>query len=457
MTVADANLVLSPRKCDSSETEAEAAVFQELQKSTARFSLFWLASANLVGLLLALLLVCPQIGVWLGEFSYGRWVALHLNWHLYGWCSLPAVGALLRRYLRPTHRGLEQARKVFWGWSIALALGGLSWLEGQRSGKLFLDWMGLARIFFVFAMTFFWAVLGWNFWQGWQRRRRTSVSRGSPLEWMLDIVMLVTLSAVPWILYWSSGREIYPAIDPGTGGPTGASLLGSTLGIVLIFALVPWLLAVPGNPGIRWKPFWICFAVDTLLWAAISHGNSSHWDWRQFSALGSLIIWVPLLALYWGRFAWNRESRCWLKASLAWWALLLITGIVAFLPGVLDQIKFTHVLVAHSHLAMAGFLTNANMLVLSHLSNPASPTVKFLARPVPFFVWQLGLALHLACLIAIGVTESVNPERWFMGSLTALLWLRLGAGVLMAAVSLYWATAAYGICEWSRPAERVGE
>ena len=42
-----------------------------------------------------LLLVHPQLGDALGEYTYGRWAALHLNWQLYGWCSLPLVGVLL--------------------------------------------------------------------------------------------------------------------------------------------------------------------------------------------------------------------------------------------------------------------------------------------------------------------------------------------------------------------------
>ena len=417
------------------ERGCEPSVYGELQVSVARFSLFWLAAANAVGVLLALLLVQPEFGEWLGDLSYGRWMALHLNWQLYGWCALPAAGALLKLYLRPSSEALEQGRGALWAWSVALGLGGVSWLEGQTSGKLFLDWMGLSRVLFTTAMVFLWAVLAWNFWKGRRTRRRARLP---------DAALLAALAAVPWSLYWSSGREVYPSIDPGTGGPTGAGLLASTLGIVLIGGLLPWLLGVPGNPGIRWRPFWTCFAAETLVCGAISHGNSSHFDWRQYGALAGLIAWGPMLALYWNGFAWNRESRRWLKATLAWWALLVVTGIIAFLPGVLDRIKFTHILVAHSHLAMAGFLTNMNMLVLSNLSRPAHSAMKSIARSIPFFAWQAGLALHLACLIAIGWMESADPEGWFSGGLTTLpvlLWARLGAGALMAGVSIYWAAS----------------
>jgi hypothetical protein len=99
---------------------------------------------------------------------------------------------------------------------------------------------------------------------------------------------------------------------------------------------------------------------------------------------------------------------------------------------------------------MAGFLTNMNMLVLSNLSNPSGKAVRSILNPVPFYAWQASLALHLACLVTIGWAESVDPELWFTGSLTALLWARLGAGALMVAVSIHWVAGAQNIRGYQR-------
>ena len=41
-----------------------------------------------------------------------------------------------------------------------------------------------------------------------------------------------------------------------------------------------------------------------------------------------------------------------------WWGLLVLTGYLMYFPWILDRIKFTQGLVAHSHLAMAGFTTS---------------------------------------------------------------------------------------------------
>src|SRR5579863_4407783 len=115
---------------------------------TALHSVGWLFAANVIGIWLAILLLFPNAGRWLGEWSYGRWTPVHLNWQLYGWMALPLVAWAMRIY------GADRGPVAVWSraaltlWSAALIVGAVSWLEGNSSGKLFLDWSGFARIFF---------------------------------------------------------------------------------------------------------------------------------------------------------------------------------------------------------------------------------------------------------------------------------------------------------------------
>lgn len=53
-----------------------------LARSVARHALAWLAAANAVGVLLAALLLWPQLNRALAPFTYGRWMPLHLDWQL---------------------------------------------------------------------------------------------------------------------------------------------------------------------------------------------------------------------------------------------------------------------------------------------------------------------------------------------------------------------------------------
>ena len=410
---------------------------QELMQAVRRHSLFWLAAANIVGVWLALLLAHPEWGAILGEYSYGRWMALHLNWQLYGWCSIPAVGILFRSFLIPGSAALAQARAALRLWSLTLALGGFGWLNGGTSGKLFLDWSGLPRLMLAATLGVLWSVLAWNYWK--PRGQSGPAPSLCRIRTVGKTLAIAALAIVPAVLFWSTQRHVYPAIDPETGGPTGSSLLGSTLVIVLVLALTPKLLGLPRKHGAREQWFWMLFAANFVFFLTLNHANSSHRDWRQMTGLGSLLIWAPLLAHHLRRFSWASGSRLWLSATIVWWALLVVSGFSEFLPGILDHLKFTHGLVAHAHLAMGGLLMSYNVLVLLNLSEGGARAPEILSGRLAFIFWQAGLALHLAALACLAGAEIENPGRFFSGGSVWLFWARFIAGAVMAAVSIQWA------------------
>lgn len=403
-----------------------------LQKEVLLHSVGWLVAANLVGVWMALLLANPELGSLAGPFTYGRWAPLHLNWQLYGWCSLPLVGMLLRHFLPQTRLALREARVALWAWSGALIIGGLSWLAGESSGKLFLDWSGMAKWILAAAQSVLWGVLFLN----WKRRDTTWENR---LQRHGNVLLLAGLGSVPFLLCWSASRSVYPPIDPGTGGPTGASLLGSTLGIVVVLSMAPRFLGRRNRSSAAAIANGVYYGFSCLVYALVEHHNSSHQDWSQVLALGTLLAWVPLSAWLLACYDWIPGSRIWLKANLAWWGLLVVTGFAGFCPGVLERIKFTHALVAHAHLAMAGMLSSLNCLILSNLA-PAEKTESPLTRKLPFALWQGGLLLHLAVVFAMAFFEVADPAWTLRRESPAplLFWARLIAGTIMATASLCW-------------------
>ena len=320
-------------------------------------ALGWLLAANAVGVWLAMLLVWPSLGDWTGELTYGRWMPVHLNWQLYGWCAMPLVGCLLAACLAwENSSALAHARLVLAGWSLALALGGLSWLGGVTNGKLFLDWAGWARPLLGLAMSMLWTVLAAHLW--WGRARAGTV------RWRVAAGLLAGLAVVPAMMYWVSGAKIYPSVNPDSGGATGASLLGSTLGIVAVFGLIPHLLGVERSDGARVVWFWWALAFSFMAFALLEHGDASHHSAGQIVGLGLLLCWVPMLWAYGRGWRWSPFARPWSIAAGVWWGLLVISGWVTFLPGVSESWKFTHALVGHAHLAMAGLVTSVNFVVL---------------------------------------------------------------------------------------------
>lgn len=399
----------------------------DLARTAARHSLGWLVAGNVVGLWLALVLLWPAAGDAVAPLTYGRWVPLHLDWHLYGWTALPVVGVLLSWFLDPRDpRGPAHATWAFRAWSAALALGGATWLAGSVSGKLFLDWSGLARPLLPAAMLVLWAVL-----------TRSTLARWRDLpvggRWA-RAGLLALLLPVPHLLWWAEGREVYPVVNPDSGGATGASLLGSTLGIVVIFLLLPALLRVPVRAGRKsFIAVGLMLAVSAGLFAGIDHGHASHRSLGQILALGSLLAWVPLLAWFWLAHDWDAAARPWLRAALGWWGLLVASGWLVFLPGLSEELKFTHGLVAHAHLALAGLVTSVNAVMLTTLARRAAP------RGV-FGLWQAGCVLQVAVLAGLGAVEAERAADLFRSEpwTQAVFALRLAGGLLMLAASVRW-------------------
>jgi cytochrome c oxidase cbb3-type subunit 2 len=382
--------------------------------------LAWLVAGNAVGLWLSLLLLFPGLNA--GGLTYGRWVPVHLNVQLYGWTALPLAGWLMGLYDVPR----RWAHAATWAWSAALAVGAISWLAGRTSGKIFLDWQGGPRVAFVAALGFLWVVLA----AGWWRHR----GRWSAGKRRASLGGLAGLAAVPWALWQASSADLYPPVDPSTGGPTGASLLGSTLVVVGLLLLLPRACALDRKqPGLRPRGTMGYFIACWVVFAAAEIAGGSHHDALQIGALALLLPWPWLVLRDWRCFRWPDAPHGWCIATLLWWLLLVASGWVAFLPGVLDRLKFTHGLVAHSHLAMAGFTTSFCALLLRLTGHRFGRLSSALA-------WNLAALAMVAVLAATGWREGAGIG-WMVDApleRSAALVIRALCGLVMLAASLQW-------------------
>ena len=392
-------------------------------QAAGRHALAWLVAANAVGVGMAAVLVWPALGLGLPALTYGRWVPLHLDWQLYGWCALPLVAVLWAWCADVRHpQASAHAATSVWLWSVALALGGLSWLSGVSSGKPFLEWSGWARPLLPFAMTCLWTVLAGHVW--WRRRQLSAGGLGA------RIAVMACLAAVPTVLFWSMARTVYPSVNPDSGGATGARLLASTLGIVGIYGLLGEVLTVV-RPSVRWL-YWGYFVLSGFVFVRIEGGNSSHHEVLQIIGLGTLMGWVPLVGLYFDRTRLAPAARSWWMAAAAWWGILVVSGFLGFLPGVSEQLKYTNALVGHAHLAMAGLVTSANIAILVELGAVRAKS--------GFWLWQGSTAAMVAALLSVGWHEAEAPgELYFSDRFAQGAYLvRLAAGLGMFALSLVW-------------------
>jgi cytochrome c oxidase cbb3-type subunit I len=403
---------------------------------TAYHSLAWLTFANAIGVLLAIMLLFPSTNRLFDTFTYGRWLTVHMNLELYGWLSLPLLAFLFKVYAVDRAPASQWARPILWIWSTALAFGALSWLTGHSSGKLFLDWTGYTRILFPLAITAVWLLLAYAFFRS---LANSYQSRRARLGKTLGLALLLL---VPILLYVAASPNLYPPINPATGGPTAASQLESTLIIIAILLLLPFGLTHRKHPRSRAiATSWIIFAAESLLCLGLGRADVSNHRPTQYIALGSLLIWIPLLPAYFAAFAWHPNTRRWRLAFLIWWAALVPTGWALFLPSVLDHFKFTDGLVGHSLLAMAGFATALLSFVLVQLLGDGGWIFN---RTWSFYVWNLAVLAYVLLMFTAGWREGNDPAFTILpGTARNLIYTgRLIVGVLMFLASAEWLIAA---------------
>lgn len=413
--------------------------------AAAWHSVLWLVIGNAIGVLLALLLLIPSLNPLLAEWTYGRWVMVHMNVMLYGWASLPMLGFLF--FVYGVDRGPLGAwcRPILWCWSTALAVGALTWLEGHSSGKLFLDWSGYARVLLPFAMLALWLLLT----VGFVREIRTVHSPFGAR--VAKAVGMLVLLAVPVALYITSSPALYPAFNPDTGGPTGTSQLESSLGVVVILLIIPFGIA-KRNETRRWPVLLsgVVFCVETALDAVMPRADVSHHSIAQIVSLASVLAWIPLMPAYYGCFQWRPDTRRWRIAFLGWWSALVITGWIFFLPGVLDHFKFTDGLVGHSFVAMAGFLSALLIFVMVQLLGEGGWIFN---RRWSFHLWNWSVVAYVLIVTLAGWFEGSDPAFTIVpgAARNVLYGLRLVSGALMFVASAEWLVSASALLRRFQP------
>ena len=128
-----------------------------------------------------------------------------------------------------------------------------------------------------------------------------------------------------------------------------------------------------------------------------------------------------------------------------WLGLLIVNGVVSFLPGILDRLKFSDALVAHSHLAMAGFTTSFLIVVLQQILPQSLATVFDDGRL--FMAWHLATAVYVGAMLAAGFLAANDPSFTIHPGLwrDSLYFLRLLCGAVLFTVSLSWWRSFQGI------------
>jgi cytochrome c oxidase cbb3-type subunit 1 len=182
---------------------------------------------------------------------------------------------------------------------------------------------------------------------------------------------------------------------------------------------------------------WIVLIAESVLCAVLGRADVSHRSPVQFLSLGSLLVWLPLTPAYYAAFQWHANTRRWRVAFLWWWAILLVTGWVFFLPGVLDHFKFTDGLVGHSFIAMAGFASSLLIFAMVQLLGEGGWIFN---RTRSFYLWNGSVIAYIVLMTIAGWREGFDPAFTIVpGPARNILYaLRLVTGILMLLAALDW-------------------
>ena len=399
-------------------------------RSAICHAIFWLVLGNAVGLLMASLLSWPECGRFISPFNYGRFAPVHLNVQLYGWTSVPLIAWLFYLFDLGKARTTLLAEIALWSWSIALGIGVYSWLMGSSSGKIFLDWNGGALWCFMLAQVILWIAL----FHAWYRGQAHWTFSG---KWS-RFAALMFLALVPLSLWISSSPDTYPPVNRSTGGPTGASLLGSSLIVIAMLLVLPRSIGIKGH---LWqeKKLWMRWCAEFVAFILLEWRGGSHHSFLQIGGLALLLPWIWLIPRMWRDLTWSSAVLFWKNSMLLWWLILVLLGWLEFLPGVLDRMKFTNGLVAHSHLAMAGF-TSAFVIFVSSVIGGERIARQFTSRA---WYWHGAVMGYIIAMLICGWLEGVSYEWMSVNPFWRIMLyhVRFACGAVMFVVSIHWYVA----------------
>jgi cytochrome c oxidase cbb3-type subunit 1 len=182
------------------------------------------------------------------------------------------------------------------------------------------------------------------------------------------------------------------------------------------------------------RGIWMFFAVSWLVFGATEMIGGTHFDWLQIGAMLMLLPWAWWIPRDWAGFAWPEGAAVWRGAMLIWWGVLVVSGLLMYQPGVLDHLKFTQGLVAHTHLAMAGFTTSFCALLLVLI------TGRRIGGTWSVALWHVAALGMIITLALMGWKEGDGPS-WMLALPAWREWglaVRAACGGLMLCVSVVW-------------------
>lgn len=430
-------------------------------------SVFWLIFGTLVGLYLAVKFVAPDFGVapWL---SFGRLRPIHTNVVFWGWTSLAMIALALYVVPRTSQRTLYSIK---WAWAslvltnIGVAGGTIALFSGvNNGGQEFREFIWPAMG--VYALGLILLTLNLLITVSKRGTKEIYISNWYILAAFLWTIVLVTLSYMP---FYQLGLS--QSIMQGYYMHNAVGMWFTPMVLGLTYYFLPKLLNKPiYSYSLGVLAFWTQMLFYTMIGAHHFIYSPVPW-WLQTTAIVfSVGMFVPVFAGT-GNFLLTMKGDYRTVARSYSMPFILVGVIFYFLVSVQGTFEafrslnlvwhFTNFTVAHSHLAMYGFV---NFLIwggvyalLPRLSGNEPP---HLWVGIHFWFALIGLLIYGFALMIGGTLQGMSwlSGAPFMESVTLMIpywvWRAVG-GTLMFASHIIFAFNVWRMWPAYEPKEKL--
>lgn len=391
----------------------------------AIMSVVWGVIGTLIGVIIASLLVWPELATGIPELSFGRLRPLHTNLVIFafGGCALFATSYyVVQRTCQTRLYSDKLSSFTFWGWQVVLVLSVLTFPFGYTQGKEYAEheWpidIIILAVWIAYIINFFVTISR-------RKLRHIYVANWFYGAFILAFALLhiVNSAAIPagFMKSYSAYAGVQDAMVQWWYGhnAVGFFLTAGFLGMMYYF--VPKQAERPVySYSLSIVHFWAL--IFTYMWAGPHHLHYTALpDWTQ--SLG-MVFSLILLAPSWGGMingimtlsgAWHKLRTDpilrFLIVSLSFYGMSTFEGPMMAIKTVNALSHYTDWTVGHVHsgaLGWVGFITMGSLYYLIPRLYGQKQMFSIKAIEVHFWMATIGIVLYISALWISGVMEGL--------------------------------------------------
>ncbi len=419
-------------------------------------SAVWMFVGAFTGLIAGISLVAPdlyqQYFPWL---SFGRLRPMHVNTLIFGFVTASLIGSAfyyVPKVLKTTLWNEPLANLSMWLYNGVVLAGYITLALGMTQGREMTDYIWIIDIFVVADFIIFVTIVFKTIAQRQENLLYVSV-------WYFAAAVILTT------FVYAFGNVIW---DPSTGSLTGMSdaillwfyghnivgLLLTPMSLAAAYYVIPRVTKSPiYSHTMSLLGFWILIIVYTHTGTHhLLQAPAPYWL-KVLAIVDSISLLIPVFIVLtnlwlpfknkWGEIHKDIGGK-FIFAGTIYYALTCIQGPLQSLPSVQRLTHFTHWVVAHSHLAILGFVGSIAIGAMYHILPSMTGKKLYSEKLADFTYWLLlfGLGSMFLGLTAGGLVQGggwLNGEAVYriLSELHLYMILRVGSGVLVVSAAIF--------------------